>query len=487
MGGALCAHHASARCVHACILHSGCRSCVHVHGCAHHEWSVRIGSCLNGLHCVCAYVPQIFAPKAMKRKVSSTTSLGNEPDVSDEYTAFLVDRARAIASHWEAGVVGRVNPDRSLFRASGSMLHSISPPVMAVPAEGVQVREDVAPSGGLEAPNGGASQPGVVAAIEEDSEEEPFAAAELPSRRAVPVPTGTLVADLAGGHESMWFDAMAASLSSPESDLTGAPLTCLDLFAGSGSVSAAFGRSGSAVASYDISTDGRCDITSKRGFYMALSLVKRLHSEALVMAGPPCALWTFLSSSVHKRNKDNPEGDLHNEGVRMSNLIVRNLVALLRVCVARGVYWVLEQPATSRMWDYPPMAKLLEETMAVRVFTYMGCFSHRMVKPTVLYGTLPSLGRLQRRKDQVPDGIRGHDRDPDIVGYSRDAEGRVSGNLNLHASATYTPQFASAILEAWELRASPVGMGRFRAHGRGRGRGSNHAVAAERVLHICPE
>lgn len=52
----------------------------------------------------------------------------------------------------------------------------------------------------------------------------------------------------------------------------------------------------------------------------------RLLPNACVLMGPPCSLWIFLSSSLHKRSLWNTWGDCTQRCVRMSNQIVRNVV-----------------------------------------------------------------------------------------------------------------------------------------------------------------
>ena len=182
--------------------------------------------------------------------------------------------------------------------------------------------------------------------------------------------------DLAGVAEDQWFDAhcFSDSISNVVMNFNVSDerrtLDVLDLFAGHGSVSKAFKSVGYCAASYDIHNDTRCDFTSKTGFMQAMSLMLQLRSGGLIMAGPPCSMWTFLASSVHCRSNQCPEGDTSNKKVRMSNLIVRNLAVLLSIADSRGVYWIIEQPSTSKMFDYPQLKHQMHQCNAVRCFTY---------------------------------------------------------------------------------------------------------------------
>lgn len=79
----------------------------------------------------------------------------------------------------------------------------------------------------------------------------------------------------------------------------------------------------------------------------------------------------------------------------------------------------------------------------------MGAFGHCQAKPTVLMGTLPTLGLLEKPLGAVPLEVRRRAGEPSVVGYTRAADGRVSGNRFLHQSAAYTEQFGDAVLQAW--------------------------------------
>ena len=297
--------------------------------------------------------------------------------------------------------------------------------------------------------------------LSEDDDDIPMASAA--GVGASPgLPRAQLNIDLAGVDEKEWFEAqdfpglIANVVLEFNSDGRRRDLTCLDLFAGSGAVSKAFSESGHSTVSYDIVIDPSCDFTSKKGFLNAVLLVLRLESGGLIMAGPPCSLWIFLSSSVHRRSDDCPEGDTSNRKVRMSNLIVRNLAVLLAIADSRGVFWIIEQPHSSSMWKYPPLKQYLDKCNAQRCFTCMGCFGHDLLKPTVLWGTLPSLEKLSRKKRQCLSSSSSEVvRSRASRYYHRSDSGGVRGNPALHDSASYSAAFGQAVLFAWGLAVGP--------------------------------
>ncbi len=239
-------------------------------------------------------------------------------------------------------------------------------------------------------------------------------------------------------------------------------LDCLDLFSGNGGVSAAFRSASYTAEEYDIGRDRHCDITAWTGFRRALELLVSVKPRGLVVAAPPCSLFTFLSSSYHRRTVERPEGDETKESVRTANLVVRNLVLLLYLATERNVHWIVEQPSSSRVWIYWPMRECLEHCSAQRCWTTLGSYGHDLPKATVLWGTLPTLALLSRRTKrprssaidpQQHRSTRGRGRSGSSDYYRISASGAVSGGRDLHSSAHYPEGLCRAILSAFQLSA----------------------------------
>ena len=93
-----------------------------------------------------------------------------------------------------------------------------------------------------------------------------------------------------------------------------------------------------------------------------------------MVAGPPCCLWTFVSSSYHKRKRGMESGDESKIRVQMASLVVRNLAVLLMLAFERGVFWLIEQPSSAQMWNYAPILHCVVRCKAVRVHTWLGSF-----------------------------------------------------------------------------------------------------------------
>jgi len=248
--------------------------------------------------------------------------------------------------------------------------------------------------------------------------------------------------------ESKWFHAedheqdikdAIASMQEDDRDLH-----FLDLFSASGQGKRTFEANGYAAVSTDIITNPLEDITSRAGFFLILQMAMRIMEGGLLLGGPPCSLFIFLSSSMHRRSPAMPRGDESRRAVRLSNLVVDNCVVILTHIIPRGVKFIIEQPLTSSMYDMPSFTRIRSSSPEwLAITTYMGCFGHTMMKPTRLVSNMTSC-RLLTRPRPPPEAFPS---DPDYVRYT---PAGAAGGRHLHASAVYTPAFTFAVLVAWE-------------------------------------
>lgn len=118
----------------------------------------------------------------------------------------------------------------------------------------------------------------------------------------------------------------------------------IDLFGGlHGRVQQAFQKRGFRCGCYDIARKGiDNDITSYGGFrYLVLLGLRLQHGSSLIMMGPPCSLFVWLSSSVHWRSLFGPAGDPNHVGTQMANAIARNTVLWLMISISSHVFFFL--------------------------------------------------------------------------------------------------------------------------------------------------
>ena len=233
----------------------------------------------------------------------------------------------------------------------------------------------------------------------------------------------------------------------------------VDLFSASGMAAHTFKSHGYSSKAIDIQLDKGHDITTRAVFFMILSVCLALVPGGLILAGPPCSLYIFLSSSMHQRSKARPLGDTCNAKVRLSNLIVSNMCQLMMQMLARSVKIVVEQPSNSVMFLHPeikalqnwePDSPIFKKCEWLLVSTWMGKFNHDMPKPTRLLSNMGS-SRLLARQMSLNQWRRERAAGPaQTRQYTRLTPAGVAGGKDLHRSASYTPEFCLQVFIAWE-------------------------------------
>eukprot|EP00969_Alexandrium_andersonii_P129312 5714094-Alexandrium_andersonii.AAC.1 len=99
----------------------------------------------------------------------------------------------------------------------------------------------------------------------------------------------------------------------------------------------------------------------------------------------------------------------------------------------------------------PLSIKFLDDTGGTRILTYMGAYSHPLLKASYLYGNLPTIGQLIRPK---PTDFKKSTAIDEY--YTKSAGGGVTGGKRLPGAAEYTPAYCNAIFKAWKRSADFV-------------------------------
>ena len=102
----------------------------------------------------------------------------------------------------------------------------------------------------------------------------------------------------------------------------------LDVFSGRhGRTAAAMHKCAFRSVVYDICHGGlKHDITSVEGFETLMLLALRLLPFALVVLGPPCSMFVYMSSSQHLRHLFGPLGQPRDVATQLGNRIANNTV-----------------------------------------------------------------------------------------------------------------------------------------------------------------
>ena len=130
----------------------------------------------------------------------------------------------------------------------------------------------------------------------------------------------------------------------------------------------------------------------------AVAMVSTIKREGLAWWAPPCSSWVWMSRHSTSRTAVAPLGTrLRNHpSVVANNRLVSRLCILLDMCWKRGVYYIIEQPATSLMWQHPRLMALLQKHGAQTIVTEMGAFGGDYQKPSKLVRTHPLIASLVR-------------------------------------------------------------------------------------------
>lgn len=136
------------------------------------------------------------------------------------------------------------------------------------------------------------------------------------------------------------------------------------------------------ACAYDIKSDPQNDLSTRAGFKALLDMSLRLLGPwSLMMCGPPCSMFTFWTSSQHKRSKRRPEGNKKDRQTRLANIIAENLAALLLVLhhgdPAMFPMLIIEQPRGSWMYKLPCFASregIIPMLGLSFIATFMGAF-----------------------------------------------------------------------------------------------------------------
>eukprot|EP00435_Cladocopium_sp_Y103_P073051 s121_g42.t1 len=185
------------------------------------------------------------------------------------------------------------------------------------------------------------------------------------------------------------------------------PNDFVEICAGDARASCALRQSGFAGKEYDVLYSKNHDLLRTIGFITMLMAVRNLRPGGLVLVGPPCSSWIFLSRSQTGRSWSNPEGN-GRRAVELANIFIRRLLYILYFAHKRGCKFLIEQPVSSVLWYFRPMRQFLQFTGARRVSFPMGSYGSPTIKMTVTHKGAPLVKKtISKSGKQQVTGIRG--------------------------------------------------------------------------------
>ena len=222
-----------------------------------------------------------------------------------------------------------------------------------------------------------------------------------------------------------------------------------EFFCGTGGLVAALSQAGMRCAWFDVEVEPTHDILSPGGIALAVRIALSVIPGGVVWFGVPCSTLVWMARGHTKRSRANPLGDRTRADVCRANRIARIVVMLCRVLAKRGVFFVMEQPAGSLLWQ-TPCVRLAARRLRVngqqwcRRFVWLGHYGHKICKPTELCGVFPNLARILPSKRPRGKSAAGVYR----VWLSKTGRKRICGSVGLKATEHYPKRFCREFARA---------------------------------------
>jgi len=180
-------------------------------------------------------------------------------------------------------------------------------------------------------------------------------------------------------------------------------LVFAEMFAGERAISKgmlAFGYHG---RSFDLRLSSLHNFLNPVGFLALLGTIMNMCQGGVLWLAPPCSTWAWMSRASTGRQLNILGFHEESHYVKSQNMLVDRMVYLLVLCIKRGVHFIVEQPASSVMWQHPRMAKFLDRfgCHITTIKMQMGSYSLQSPKDTTLVGTPPYMTRLARNMTAV--------------------------------------------------------------------------------------
>ena len=119
-------------------------------------------------------------------------------------------------------------------------------------------------------------------------------------------------------------------------------------------VQRAFRRQGLSAIGYDIIFGNADDICSPEGFLRAVRLATMLQPQGVTHWATKCSRWVWVSRSQTQRHKSDVFAET-NPNNHLSNMMLVRSVLIIMLIVALQGEFVVEQPASSLMFQVADM------------------------------------------------------------------------------------------------------------------------------------
>ena len=188
-----------------------------------------------------------------------------------------------------------------------------------------------------------------------------------------------------------WFLMMVLKVVA---SVTGPLRYGVEAFSGQGQLSAAFAKHVGPWASFEILDDSKHNMLLDSGLKILIAMVLRTCIGGVLWMGTPCKSWVALSRSFTQRSLAWPEGPpahlctaRQHAYLKEHNTLVDRTALLADLAHCLGIFFVVEQPLSSILFHYRPLAQVLAKAEALTIPFRMQNFRGDSVKPLRLKGT----------------------------------------------------------------------------------------------------
>jgi hypothetical protein len=228
------------------------------------------------------------------------------------------------------------------------------------------------------------------------------------------------------------------------------PIDSLELFAGKKAFTKAVLDTGRVAIGIDLSDATNIlqsdlyNFLTARGFILATNFAARLGLGAQHLTAPVCSTWVWLSRGSTGRSELNPLGNTRLCSVSEANIMVSRVCLIIMICLAKGVFFVCEQPRGSLLQLHPKFQRLVKTVNLVRKHIFMKDFGGKSDKPTWLYTTHPCIDDIDLFKVPYKGTVESLVKRDNTHGKER-----ITGNGKLKQSQHYPPAFGRALAKVY--------------------------------------
>eukprot|EP00959_Pyramimonas_sp_CCMP1952_P029723 623763-Pyramimonas_sp.AAC.1 len=224
-------------------------------------------------------------------------------------------------------------------------------------------------------------------------------------------------------------------------------LDSVEYFAGDQQYTRAKARDGRIAVGFEIKDDPvMMDFLNPVGFLYAVSLCCRLKPGGQCVSAPVCSTWVWLSRGSTGRTKRRPLGNQLLKCVRDGNCMVSRLCLLMFIMYAKGVFFIIEQPANSLLEEHPKFKLFRKHFTLYRKSISMINYGGDSRKPTWLYSAHKEIMDLDQYAPTSPAPSSKNKKVEMVVkGTDKNGNVTVTGGKNLKESQSYPRQFGESL------------------------------------------